>query len=135
MWKIVKVVLALYFIYYSVSLYMTQRFIADFAGSEHNTVFARSNMISIADVAAEKRAFTHKEQICPDITSSRGEITLSFVGDEIVCCDTDELMLPYRNVGSNREYVCGKWPSIEVITQPLSKTKLQLQTQGLSRAK
>ena len=105
---------------------MTQRFIAEFAGTELHTVFARSDMISIADVAAEKKAFTHKEQICPNITSSRGEITLSFVGDEIVCCDTDEFMLPYRNVGANREYVCGKWPQIEVISQPLSLTKLQL---------
>lgn len=126
MWKLIKIILALYVLYYVVSFYMTQSDIADFAGTKTNFGIAQSNMIAVIDFAAENRAFTHKQQVCPNITSSAGEITLSFFDNVMVCCNTDEWLVPYRDVGSNREYLCGKWPRIEIISQPLDKTKLQL---------
>lgn len=125
MWRIIKVILALYVLYYCFSFYMTQRHIADFAGTKTRFGIARSNMIAVTYLAAESKAFTHKQQVCPDFRSSRGEITLSFVENIIVCCDTDEWLVPYRDVGSNREYLCGKWPKFEVVTQPLEKARLQ----------
>ncbi|WP_338729037.1 hypothetical protein V8687_23530 (plasmid) [Shewanella baltica] len=126
MWKILKIALVFLVMYYVLSFYMTQSRIAEFSGMNSHYGVARSNMIAVSDLAAENLTFTHKQQICHNITSSRGMVTLSFVNDVTVCCDTSEWLVPYRNVGSNREYMCGKWPRIEIVYQPLKTTKLQL---------
>lgn len=108
---------------------MTQNRIAEFAGTESEHSFigvARTKKIAASDFAAMNMAYSDTKKICPNITSSRGDITVSFVNDVMVCCDTDEWLVPYRNKGSKREYLCGKWPRIETISQPLEKTKLQL---------
>lgn len=128
MWKLIKIAIILYIVYYMVSFYMTQRRIADFAGTERPYLFkeALTNKIAASDFAALEQAYKDPKQICPDISTNRDYLTVAFVNDVMVCCDTEEWLVPYRNVGSNREYFCGKWPSIEIISQPLNKTKLQL---------
>ncbi|MCU8015007.1 MULTISPECIES: hypothetical protein [unclassified Shewanella] len=128
MWKLIKIAFILYIVYYMMSFYMTQRRIAEFAGTGHPYLFkeALTNKIAASDFAALEKAYTDPKQICPNISSSRNYLTVVFVNDAMVCCDTQEWLVPYRNVGSNREYLCGNWPSIEIISQPLDKTKLQL---------
>jgi len=126
-WKLIKVAIILYIVYYMMSFYMTQKRIAEFAGTE------RPNMIAASDFAALEQAYTDPKQICPDISTNRDHLTVAFVNDVMVCCDTEDWLVPYRDVGSNREYLCGKWPSIEIISQPLNKTKLQLGVSELEK--
>lgn len=72
-----------------------------------NDGVARSNMISVSDFAAENWAFSNNQQICPNITSSRGEITLSFVNDVTVCCDTSESLVPFaERLGAYLSALC-----------------------------
>jgi hypothetical protein len=134
-WKLIKIAIILYFVYYIMSFYMTQRSIAEFSSTERPYLFkeALTNKIAASDFAALEQAYNDPKQICPDISTNRDHITVSFVNDLMVCCDTDEWLVPYRNVGSNREYLCGTWPSIEIISQPLNKTKLQLDVAKMSK--
>lgn len=88
MWKLIKVAIILYIVYYMVSFYMTQIRIAEFAGTERPYIFkeALTNKIAASDFAALEQAYTDPKQICPDISTNRDYITVTFVNDTMVSC-------------------------------------------------
>lgn len=104
--------------------------VAQFSDSDH--FWDRpSQLISVMDLAATPNVGTSSvDVLCPGITSSRGYTSLSDMndGDQLitVCCDTQQWLVPFKDVGDSREYLCGKWPHSEVVTQPLSNTKINL---------
>lgn len=123
MWKLLKYGLFGYVLYQVIVMLMTQVSIREFESNADNAPFKR--LIAVSDFAASTEiAYGKIPDWCPNISSSRGKTTLSVVNDIMVCCDTDEWLVPYKDVGENRLYLCGKWPRIEIITQPLNKTKL-----------
>jgi hypothetical protein len=109
---------------------MTQYEVAKFTDSK--LFWARpSQLISVMDLAATSNVVTSSVAVlCPGITSSRGYTSLSDMnnGDKLItiCCDTQQWLVPFKDVGDRREYLCGKWPHSEVVTQPLSNTKIIL---------
>lgn len=123
MWKVLKFGLFGYLLYQAVVLLMTQLAIKEFENNTDDLPFKR--LIAVSDIAASTEiAYGTIPDWCPNISSSRGKTTLSVINDVMVCCDTEEWLVPYKDEGENRLYLCGKWPRIEIITQPLSKTKL-----------
>jgi len=85
-------------------------------------------MISVTDIIAYEPDATKGSsvnEICRDVTSERGFPTLSFVGDTGVCCDAakNQWLLPFKNKGDTRYYLCGKWPLLEIVSQPIALSK------------
>lgn len=65
------------------------------------------------------------EERCPGVSSSQGYLTMGFIGDEwlAVCCrvaDNNQELVPYKDVGEVRHYLCGQWPNIDHVTRPIS---------------
>lgn len=53
---------------------------------------------------------------CQGITSMRGYVSMSFVGDLSVCCwaaNDTQRMVPFKEEDGKRHYMCGKWPHID----------------------
>ena len=65
---------------------------------------------------------------CPSVQSERGFVTMSFVGDLAVCCNVhdSQYLVPFRDREGYREYFCGEWPSIDIVRQPLSATRISV---------
>lgn len=65
------------------------------------------------------------EDWCPGISSDRGHVTMGFVEDDTdtysVCCwaSSHQLLVPYKDVGSERLYMCGEWPHIDIARQKI----------------
>lgn len=110
--------------------------LADFYGEDYsfsqkgivlNGSIANGQMISVRDLEALSPGdgLHTVPELCPHITSKRGHNTLSFVGDISVCCwvaDEKQWLVPYKDVGENRHYLCGKYPHLDHVIQPLTKT-------------
>jgi len=65
---------------------------------------------------------------CPNVTSKRGFVTISTVGDETtVCClasNRNQWTVPYKDVGEERHYLCGEWPLLDHVVQPKKNSSL-----------
>lgn len=72
-------------------------------------------------------------ELCPNVSSSRGHTTLSFVGDYGVCCWTEEnqFELPYKDTDIHRHYLCGTWPHLDEVTVPIDKVKINFHKKGI----
>lgn len=92
----------------------------------------RGSMINISDIAAitpDSGSGTVQDW-CPNISSKRGHVTMSFAGDTAVCClltDENQYLVPYKDSDGYRHYLCGAWPMIDEVKQPLSKTHIKMQ--------
>ncbi len=67
------------------------------------------------------------QEMCRDVQSERGHTTLGFVGEYAVCCwtaDEDQWLVPYKEVGDTRHYLCGAWPHLDHVTQKIADSKL-----------
>jgi hypothetical protein len=54
---------------------------------------------------------------------------MGFVGEEgtTVCCwvaDSEQLLVPFKDIGDNRHYLCGAWPYLDHVTQSIKNSKL-----------
>jgi hypothetical protein len=68
---------------------------------------------------------------CPNVSSNRGHITMGFVGEEgnSVCCwvaDSNQWLVPYKDIGEDRHYLCGEWPFLDHVIQPIKNSKLNI---------
>lgn len=65
---------------------------------------------------------------CPGVSSKRGHVTMGFVGeDTAVCCwvaDENQWLVPFKDVGEQRHYLCGEWPLLDHVIQPIKNSKL-----------
>lgn len=110
----------------------------DYKFSEHgialngSTWIEMGNYISIRDLAADAPGPTGSTpaQMCSDVTFERGTPTISFVGETAVCCwasNEDQWLVPFKDVADTRYYMCGKWPHIDIVSKPISKTKIDVE--------
>ena len=106
-------------------------------GDASNTIVFNSNdplghMISITDLetVTPDSGKGSPQEWCPDITSKRGHVTMGFVRDMSVCCWTagdSQLLVPVKQDKDTRSYLCGKWPFIDQVSQPITKTKIPIE--------
>ena len=92
---------------------------------------AFGDMISVSDLAVTSvEGGGPVNEWCPDIKSERGNLTMGFVGDDTaVCCwvaDNNQWLVPYKDVGDTRHYLCGEWPFLDHVTQPINASKLKI---------
>lgn len=67
-------------------------------------------------------------ELCPGITSERGFITMSVVGNTLVCCSTGnekQWLVPFKDTDGFRHYLCGKWPNLDEVKRPLESVNVQ----------
>lgn len=114
---------------------VSQFYGVDYSFSEHgialNGKSSFGNMINVQDLTAYEPAAggSSVKDVCRDVESQRGHTTLGFVGDIAVCCwvaDENQWLVPFKDEGKTRHYLCGKWPNLDHVTQQISKSKLAL---------
>ena len=116
---------------YEVTKFYEREYDFDKHGIALNGRTARGSKINISDIEAitPKSGGGTVQEWCPGITSKRGHLTLSFAGDTGVCCwltDKNQYLVPYKDKDGYRHYMCGAWPFIDEIKQPLSQTKINI---------
>ena len=91
------------------------------------------NKIDVTDLATTTSAAGGGsiEERCPDVKSKRGFVTMGFVGEGIdsksVCCSVaniNQRLVPFKDVDKERHYLCGEWPHLDYVIQPLANRKL-----------
>ena len=54
---------------------------------------------------------------CPNVESKRGNTTIDFVGEKVICCwdsnNNYQFLVPAKDVGEKRHFLCGKWPYLD----------------------
>ncbi len=58
---------------------------------------------------------------CPEFTSSRGRITMSFVGDVSVCCwaHSKQKTVPFKEQSGFQYFLCGEAPFLDIVKKRL----------------
>ncbi len=89
-------------------------------GFNSNKYF-KASTISVLDLKATLNNQNVYE--CPSIVSDSGHTTLSIVGDTPVCCwvAKNQRFVQYKDIKGFRHYLCGEWPYLEHVKQPLTK--------------
>lgn len=92
-----------------------------------------AQVINVRDLLAypEDASGSSPQEICRDVKSSSGSVTLSFIGGYAICCqlaDEDQWFVPFKDEGDYRHYLCGKWPNTDHVIQKISKSKLKLES-------
>jgi hypothetical protein len=63
-------------------------------------------------------------ELCPNVSSERGYLTIvSVAGYTDVCCEVAEnqFLVPFKDIGDQRHYLCGEWPLLDHVIQPIKK--------------
>jgi hypothetical protein len=54
---------------------------------------------------------------CPNVESKRGNTTIDLVGEKVICCwdsnNNYQFLVPAKDVGEKRHFLCGKWPYLD----------------------
>lgn len=117
--NLIALIIFSYIGYYVVTESITKRKRIEFSGVVAGANFP-ANQIAVYDFAAKFNQNDGKID-CSHIDSNRAVKTVSIVNDVVVCCDTDEWLVPYRDVNGRREYLCGRWPNLEVVSKSLEE--------------
>ncbi|MCS6162414.1 hypothetical protein OCF84_21900 (plasmid) [Shewanella xiamenensis] len=120
--KLIALIVISYVGYYVVSESITKIKRIEFSGVVDGANFP-AKQIAVYDFAAKFNQNDGKID-CSHIDSNRAVKTVSIVNNVVVCCDTDEWLVPYRDVNGRREYLCGKWPNLEVVSKSLEEENL-----------
>lgn len=115
--NLIAIIVFSYVGYFVVSETLTQRKRIEFSGAVDGVDFP-TKQIAVSDFAAKFNQDDGKID-CSHIDSNHAVKTVSVVYDVVVCCDTDEWLVPYRDVNGRREYLCGRWPNLEVVSKSL----------------
>lgn len=107
----------------------------DYSFSEHGVALngrtSIGNTINVLDlkaVAPTEGGGAIKEW-CPEVVSQRGHVTMGFTGGgEPVCCHVadGQWLVPFKDEGGVRHYLCGAWPHLDWVSQPVKNSKLGL---------
>jgi len=86
------------------------------------------NMINIKELEAVSPGVQggSSKEWCPKVTPiNNNHITLGNVDELGVCCWASESqwLVPYKDKGEFRHYLCGKWPHLDEVKQPISKIR------------
>lgn len=90
------------------------------------------DVISPKDIAADFELRSDAggvEAICSDVITKRSNLTVSAVGydGDIACCwltNEEQFLVPYKDIDGVRHYMCGSWPYVDHVMQPIAKSKL-----------
>jgi hypothetical protein len=134
-WSIGGWVLLTWFVYETVGIVgytvkLANFYDEDYSFSEHGIAFngGRSfgQVMSVKDIEAlnPNAGGSSSAEMCPNVTSERGFITIGFAGGMLVCCsmyNENQWMVPFKDKDGYRHYMCGQFPNIDEIKQPLDK--------------
>lgn len=142
LYSVVATFIFLWFIYMTIATIMYTYRVADFydvdySFGEHGIALngrtAFGNQINVTDLAVSPiEGGGNIQDWCPGVESKRGFLTMGFVGEDeqkAVCCyvsDYNQWLVPFKDVGDTRHYLCGKWPHLDHVTQPISQSKLNI---------
>lgn len=105
----------------------------DYSYKEHGFALNGKGLIGDVISAHELKAYQAElekgsvQEACRDVHSERGRITLSYIGGAGVCCwlsDQNQWLVPYRDEGDTRHYLCGAWPFLDHVQQKIVDSKL-----------
>jgi len=138
--------IAAWFIYMSVGTGMYTYELAKFYGEDYkfsvhgialNGRTGWGNQINVTDIATTTPVTGEGtvEEWCPNVTSKRGHVSMGFIGEEgeSVCCwvsDSYQWLVPYKDVDNQRHYLCGEWPNLDYVIQPIKQSKLAILDQN-----
>jgi hypothetical protein len=105
----------------------------DYSYEKHG--FALNGKGVIGDVINSHDLMAYKDDLakgeyaraCRDVQSERGRISITYIGGSSVCCelsDNNQWLVPYRDEGDTRHYLCGAWPFLDHVTQKIESSKL-----------
>jgi hypothetical protein len=114
---------------------LTEFYEVDYSFSDHGIALngrtGFGDFINVSDLAVTPlEGGGPVNEWCPGVSSERGHITMGFVGeDTAVCCwvaDKNQWLVPFKDVGEQRHYLCGEWPLLDHVIQPIKNSKLQI---------
>lgn len=107
----------------------------DYSFSEHGialngrTAFGSTIHLDDLEALPPKPNGSSVEEMCPNVASNRGYLVLGFVGDTAVCCTVGhegQMHVPFKDEEGYRVYLCGDFPNLHEVKQPLDKVKYKM---------
>jgi hypothetical protein len=114
--------------------YMYTKEVAEFYGKEYSILDdgiipngggGFGPVINVTGLKAKYMRVGLRSEYCPDVKSLRlSGVSISFIGSPEfgVCCllaGDNQWLVPYKDVGKERHYLCGKWPNLDHVIQPI----------------